>query len=219
MARGRLITFEGLDGSGKTTQLERVAGTLRAAGHIVLATREPGGTPLGEAIRHWVLQPGALHPAPRSELALMFAARAQHIERVIAPALGRGEIVLCDRFTDASEAYQGAGRGLGAETVRTLHRLLCGGLLPDLTLILDLDAAAALARARMRLQQNQSAEGRFEQEDGAFFAVVGEAYRAIAAREPQRCALIPADGPADEVQRRIAAAIETRLSLSLTPRP
>ncbi|MGH9540266.1 MAG: dTMP kinase [Terriglobales bacterium] len=216
MPAGLFITFEGVDGSGKTTQLELLAAALPRP---VLVTREPGGTPLGEAVRGWVLGRDGDPPAPRAELALLFAARAQHVERVIAPALARGEIVLCDRFTDATEAYQGAARGLGIELVRELDRLLCGGCRPDLTLILDLEPAAALARAQQRLRRQRSAEGRFEAEGAAFAARVAAAYRAIARREPERCVLIAADGTIEEVRQRVWAAVAARLHLPAAPLP
>lgn len=214
---GRFITFEGVDGAGKSTQLARLAARLRAGGEAVLTTREPGGTPLAEAIRGLLLPAGAPAPAPLAELALMFAARADHLQKVILPALARGETVLCDRFTDSSEAYQGVARGLGAELVWDLHRGLCGGLMPDLTLILDLDPAAALGRARERNAgaADTRREARFEEEGLALQRKVRAAFRALAARRPERCVLIPADDAPDAVAAAIAAVVAARTRLGL----
>lgn len=208
---GVFVSFEGVDGSGKTTQLELLAERLRAQGRDVVTTREPGGTALGQAVRSWVLEAQAEPLAPRAELALLFAARAQHLQQVIEPARARGAIVLCDRFTDATEAYQGAGRGLGAELVRELDRLICGGARPALTLILDLDPETALERAQTRLRRAASGENRFEAEGAAFLRRVAEAYRAIARREPERCALIAATGAIEAVRERVWRAASERL--------
>src|SRR6202035_2472314 len=142
--RGKFITFEGLDGTGKSTQLHKLAAALRAAGHKVVETREPGGTATGEKIRRVLLDSATEGLSPMAEMALMFASRAQHIAEVILPAMDRGEIVLCDRFTDSTEAYQGAGRRLGSEAVLKLHRILCGDLQPDLTILLDSDSAKSV---------------------------------------------------------------------------
>src|SRR5437899_10219092 len=151
--RGKFITFEGLDGCGKTTQLEKLAGALKREGQEVVITREPGGTAIGEKVRAVLLDSRTAGLAPLAELALMFASRAQQIHEVILPALEQGKFVLCDRFTDSSEAYQGGGRQLGSEPVLTLHRTLCGGLQPDLTILMDSDVAASVERARRRNQQ------------------------------------------------------------------
>ena len=148
--RGKFITFEGVDGSGKSTQMRKLAAALREAGHKVVETREPGGTATGEKIRKVLLDSGTGALDPRAEMSLMFASRAQHIAEVIEPGLASGSIVLCDRFTDSTEAYQGSGRGLGSDAVRALHRVLCGNLQPDLTLLLDSDPHASLQRARRR---------------------------------------------------------------------
>ena len=148
--RGKFITFEGLDGCGKSTQLKKLAAVLSAEGVPVVVTREPGGTPTGEKIRQLLLDTNTSSLAPMAELALMFAARTQHIAEVIEPALGQGKVVLCDRFTDSTEAYQGGGRKLGSEIVLALHRILCGSLLPDLTILMDSDVAASVDRARRR---------------------------------------------------------------------
>lgn len=194
------ITFEGLDGCGKSTQIERLAGYLRGRGEQVVVTREPGGTAMGERIRELVL---GQQPAPGAELALMCASRAQSVEEIIRPGLAAGAWVLCDRFHDATEAYQGGGRGFDREAIAALHRILCGDLQPNLTLILDLDPRLALARAR-RLP----AASRFEAESEAFFKRVAAAYRDIAMREPRRCRLIPAQGTIDEVAGRVREAVD-----------
>jgi len=207
---GKFVTFEGLDGSGKSTQLQRLAAHLTDAGHTVVVTREPGGTPLGERIRSLVLaearEDGGACPQPETELALMCASRAQSVAEVIRPALARGAWVLCDRFHDATEAYQGGGRGLPLALIHDLHRILCHDLQPDLTLILDQDPGRSLERARRRVAAG-GGEGRFEAETPAFFARVAAAYRALAQREPSRCHLIPAEGTAAEVEARIRAVV------------
>lgn len=203
MRRAAFLSFEGIDGSGKSTQVGLLAQTLRLRGREVVTTREPGGTPVGERIRALVL---GEKPAPMAELALMAASRAQSASTLIRPALAAGRWVLCDRFHDATEAYQGGGRGLDPASIRGLHRILCDDLQPDLTLILDLDPAVSLERAR-RLP----AAGRFEAESLDFFARVAHAYRAIAAREPERCRLLPANGTVEEVASRVLAAVDAAL--------
>jgi dTMP kinase len=218
--RGRFITFEGLDGCGKSTQLEKLARVLRGQGLHVVVTREPGGTPTGEKIRRLLLDTKTSGLAPLAELALMFASRAQHIKEVIQPALADGRIVLCDRFTDSSEAYQGGGRKLGSEPVLALHRVLCGGLQPELTILMDSDVAASVARARRRNKaakpgRAQNDENRFEQESRAFFGRVRDAYLAIAAREPERIALVDARGTVEATHRQILQAVRRRLRLGV----
>ena len=148
--RGKFITFEGLDGTGKSTQMRKFAVALRQSGLKVVETREPGGTATGEKIRKVLLDSGTAGLDPRAEMALMFASRAQHIAEVIEPGLAAGAIVLCDRFTDSTEAYQGSGRKLGSSPVLELHRVLCGGLQPDLTILLDSNPHTSLSRARRR---------------------------------------------------------------------
>src|SRR3974390_1791373 len=166
--RGKFVTFEGLDGTGKSTQMRKLAAVLRGAGYKVVETREPGGTLTGEKIRKVLLDPGTAGLSPLAEMALMFASRAQHIAEVIEPAVATGSIVLCDRFTDSTEADQGSGRRLGGDSVRELHRGLCGNLQPALTLLLDSDAAASVSRARRRNKRVAKAihrghdENRFE---------------------------------------------------------
>jgi dTMP kinase len=221
LQRGRFITIEGLDGCGKSTQLERLAKALRADGISVVITREPGGTETGEKIRKVVLDTGTAHLSPMAELALMFASRAQHIKEVIQPAIAEGKLVLCDRFTDSTEAYQGGGRKLGSEPVLALHRILCGNLQPELTILMDSDVTASVERARRRNMGRASAnkraesdENRFEQESRAFFARVRNAYLAIARREPQRVAVVDARGPAAETHAQILALVRRKLRLA-----
>jgi dTMP kinase len=216
MPRGLFITLEGLDGSGKTTQINRLAVWLKKRGHSALVTREPGGTATGERIRALALDSHSTCLAPMAELALMFAARAQAIAEVLSPGLAAGKIILCDRFTDSTEAYQGGGRELGSAVVLELNRLLCGNLQPDLTLLLLPGLEASLARARRRNQRTAGEsgpdEGRFEQEQDAFYGRVWRKYREIAAREPERVVLIEGDLTIDEVHEQIVEAIAERLT-------
>src|SRR5580692_2436644 len=217
MPRGLFITLEGLDGSGKTTQIRRLAAWLkrRLQADEPIVTRQPGGTETGDRIRALVLDSRQTGLAPMTEMALMFADRAQAIAEVIQPALDQGRIVLCDRFTDSTEAYQGGGRGLGSDTVLELHGLLCGNLQPDLTLLLLPSLEVSLERARRRNQrasdQNEPDESRFEAEQDAFYRRVWEKYREIAAREPDRVVLIEGDLSIDEVHEQIAEAVAERL--------
>jgi len=217
-ARGKFITFEGLDGCGKSTQVEKLAAALRAEKLPVVVTREPGGTATGEKVRQLLLDTGTSALAPLAELALMFASRAQHIKEVIQPALAEGRIVLCDRFTDSTEAYQGGGRKLGGEPVLELHRILCGDLQPDLTILMDSDVAASVERARRRNKKRSSAgkssdrdENRFEQENRAFFGRVRSAYLAIANREPQRVVLVDARGSVEATHAEIRDVVRRKL--------
>ena len=217
MPRGLFITLEGLDGSGKTTQIKRLAIWLEKRGLKPLITRQPGGTVTGDRIREILLDSRSTGVAPMAEMALMFADRAQAIAEVIEPALEAGKIVLCDRFTDSTEAYQGGGRGLGSEAVLELHRLVCGNLQPDLTLLLLPSFDASLARARRRNTREEAQTGknenRFEQEQDAFHFRVWEKYREIAAREPERVVLIAGDLSIDEINEQIAEAVAERLLL------
>jgi dTMP kinase len=221
--RGKFITFEGLDGTGKSTQMRKLAAALRAAGHKVTETREPGGTATGEKIRRVLLDSATHNLSPMAEMALMFASRAQHIAEVIQPALDRGQIVLCDRFTDSTEAYQGSGRKLGREAVLDLHRIVCGDLQPDLTILLDSDPTKSVGRARNRNQiaaeraksaGNHTDENRFEQETRAFFARVREGYVAIAKREPQRVATVDASGTPAQTHEKIMEVVGKKLRLA-----
>lgn len=214
MPRGFFISFEGLDGSGKSTQIKRLAGALEAQGHTIATTRQPGGTELGDRIRAILLNSQTRQISSLAELTLMFADRAESIHEIIEPALRRGDVVLCDRFTDSTEAYQGGGRQLGSEVVLALHRAICGDLWPDLTLLLlpDLDASLARARRRnLRQQRHGADEGRFESEENAFYQRVFFKYREIAAREPSRVVPIEGDAPADEIEKRIQSIVHERL--------
>ncbi len=216
MARqhGKFITFEGLDGVGKSTQLENLAVYLRGRGLDVITTPEPGGTALGQKLRSVLLSSRTSGLSPLAELALMFADRAQHIDELILPALLRGQWVLCDRFTDSSEAYQGGGRELGSEIVLRLHKILCRDLQPDLTILMLSDPAASVARARRRnVQQSKRSradENRFEQENRAFHQRVLEAYLALAEREPERVVKVDAKESAAKVQKEIVRVVEER---------
>ena len=198
MSRGRFITLEGIEGVGKSTCLRFLAERLAALGISCVTTREPGGTPLAEDIRGLVLARRAEGMPPAAELLLMFAARAAHVAQRIEPALARGEWVLCDRFTDASRAYQGAGRGLSAADIEALARVAHPGLVPDLTLLLDIAPDAGLARARQR----GAGGDRFEDEQLAFFTRVREGYLALARAEPLRWRVLDATLPAAALLRR-----------------
>lgn len=221
--KGRFITFEGLDGCGKSTQLQKLATSLRHLGVSVVVTREPGGTPTGEKIRQVLLDSRTAGLSSRAELALMFASRAQHIKEIILPALAEGRTVLCDRFTDSSEAYQGGGRKLGSPAVLELHRILCGGLQPDLTILMDSDVTSSVERARRRNKAHTAKsagkkdEDRFEQESRAFFGRVRHGYLAIAHREPQRVTVIDARGTPGQTHAKIMEVV--RRKLKLPPKP
>lgn len=223
-ARGKFISFEGLDGSGKSTQVEKLARSLRAHGLEVLVTREPGGTATGEKIREVLLHSGTEGLSPFTEMALMFASRAQHVHEVILPALAEGRIVLCDRFTDSTEAYQGGGRKLGTKPVLELHRILCANLQPDVTFLLDNEVGFSVERARRRNRNvkhkgarpekgGEKDENRFEQESRAFFGRVRHAYLAIAAREPQRVHVINARGTPNETHAAIMGLVRKKLKI------
>jgi dTMP kinase len=221
MPRGLFITFEGLDGSGKTTQLRLLAASLEAAGHRVVTLRNPGGTPLGDRIRSVILdsrsdsETGGI--VPQTELALMFADRAQSLHQIILPALASGTIVLCDRYTDSSEAYQGAGRNLGAHRVLAVHHAICDNIFPDLTLLLLPPLAASLARARRRndrhIQRAGKDENRFEREGDDFYTRVYEQYRVIASREEHRVVTIPDEARIEAIASRILEIVSQRLAL------
>ncbi len=217
--RGKFITFEGLDGTGKSTQIEKLARALRERGVKVVVTREPGGTETGEKIRDVILHSGTTGLSPLAEMALMFASRVQHIREVIGPALEGGKVVLCDRFTDSTEAYQGAGRKLGSKAVLELHRILCGDLQPELTILMDSDVAHSVERARRRNQRsakngrNHKDENRFEQENRAFFGRVRSGYLAIAKREAGRVTLIDARGTPAQTHAKILDVVLRRLRL------
>jgi dTMP kinase len=209
VTRGRFITFEGGEGAGKSTQVRRLAERLRGRGEVVV-TREPGGSPGAEAIRALLVSGPVERWSPISETLLMYAARRDHIERVIAPTLARGAWVICDRFYDSSRAYQGAAGGAPASLLSALEADVVGELIPDLTLILDLPAEVGLARASKRGKR----EGRFEAKGLAFHEKLRAAFLNIAAAEPERCVVIDADAGMDVVTDRIGAALDRRWGAS-----
>jgi len=218
--RGFFLTFEGLDGSGKSTQIRRLAAALETRGHAVTVTRQPGGTRVGDRIRALLLDSRTEGLDPMTELGLMFSDRAQGIAEVIRPALEAGRIVLCDRYTDSTEAYQGGGRGLGSEIVLRMHENLCGGLDPDLTILLLAGFERSLTRARRRNGRAASAgqdENRFEAEDAAFYRRVYDKYREIAAREPDRVEVIEGDKSIAFIHQEIVKLVEARLARSREP--
>jgi dTMP kinase len=198
MSRGRFLTLEGIEGAGKSTVAELTRAWLTRAGHSVRLTREPGGTPLAERLRQIVLEKGEEPMSGVAETLVMFAARAQHVQGVIRPALARGEWVVCDRFTDATRAYQGSGRGIDRALIDSLAAAVHGDLTPDCTVLLDLPVAAGLARARERSGHHSD---RFEAETVSFFERVRSGYLALARAEPQRFRIIDAAQPLAEVQR------------------
>ncbi len=205
--RGRLITLEGGEGAGKSTAVEAIQRWLIDRGRTVTLTREPGGTVTAEKIRAILLDPGTGELAPLTELLLMFAARAENLQHVIRPALARGDDVVCDRFTDASMAYQGFGRQLGIEAIDRLAELVHPDLEPDLTLLLDLPVAVGMAR----IQQRDDGPDRFEQARDGFLERVRQGYCEQARRHSQRFAVIAADQPLDQVQSMIVRVLEERL--------
>jgi len=206
LTRGKFITLEGGEGAGKSSNIPFIEAYLRERGIKLLMTREPGGTPLSERIREILLDKQEQHMTSDTELLLMFAARAQHLEQVILPALANGEWVICDRFTDATYAYQGGGRGIARERIGILEQWVQGEFRPDKTLIFDLPVATGLARAGQR-----SSPDRFEQENLTFFERVREAYLQRAASAPQRYAIIDAAPDLPTVQAQIAAILDTLL--------
>jgi dTMP kinase len=216
--RGIFITLDGPEGGGKSTHIQLLAGRLHAAGRTVVVTREPGGTPLGETLRELLLRdnPAGEPPAPRAEALLFCASRAQLVARVIAPALARGDWVLCDRFADSTLAYQGHGRGFGLPTLKNLNSFATGGLRPDLTLLLDIDAAAARRRLAGRRNGGGNApKDRFEEENENFHARLRQGFLALAAAEPRRFRVIAADRPVAAVAADIWTAVATRFARRL----
>jgi dTMP kinase len=195
---GKFITVEGIEGVGKSTNIAHIRGLIEAAGIDVVITREPGGTPLGEAIRGLLLDPRYTGMSPDCELQLMFAARAEHLAKVILPALAQGRWVLCDRFTDATYAYQGGGRGIAADKIARLEQWVQDDFRPDLTVLLDVPVAIGLARAG-----NRGALDRFEQEQIGFFERVRQAYLDLATRHDGRYRVIDASQPLARVQQQL----------------
>lgn len=210
MARGRFITFEGGEGAGKSTQVQRLAARLASQGREVVTTREPGGSPGAESLRALLLQGDADRWSPTSETLLMYAARRDHIERLIAPSLARGAWVVCDRFADSTRAYQGAAGGVDPVLIDALEAHVLDGARPDLTLVFDLPVETGLARAQARA----GAEMRFESKGAAFHQRLRDAFREIAASEPERCAVVDATGSMDEVEATVWAAVAERLALN-----
>jgi dTMP kinase len=206
--RGRFITFEGMDGCGKTTQLRLFAQFLREQGREVVETVEPGGTAIGQQIRRILLDPSSVEIHARTELLLYFASRAQNVEQVIRPALAAGKVVLCDRFTDSTLVYQGCGRGLDTQIVRDLDRIACQGLKPDATVLIDIDLETSLHRARRRNERVGPAESRIDEEGAAFHERVRKGYLALAEAEPERIAVIDGRAGVQEVAQRIREGLD-----------
>ena len=209
MARGRFITFEGGEGAGKSTQLKRLVARLQGLGHEVVATREPGGSPGAESIRDLVLNGAADRWSPTTETLLMYAARRDHIERVIRPALARGAWVVCDRFADSTRAYQGAAGGTDPGLIAALEAHILEETRPDLTLIFDFPPSIGLERALAR----PGAEARFESKGMEFHERLRAGFLAIAKAEPERCAVIDAQGSVEAVEAQVWEAVEARLAL------
>lgn len=210
--RGRFITLEGIEGCGKSTQARRLVERLERAGRPVLAAREPGGTPAAEAVRRVLLDPAHSGLGAEAELLLVTAARADHVQRVIEPALAAGRTVVCDRFSDSTRAYQGAGRGLSPEVVEAVDRVARGDLQPDATLLLDLPAEVGLPRARSRNDEGGgSEESRIDDEDLAFHRRVRSGFLRLAGSEPRRIWVIDASGGPDDVEDRVRRALERAL--------
>lgn len=203
MPRGLFITLEGSEGAGKSTNLVFIRQWLQRAGHEVVITREPGGTELGERVRDILLHSQQLHITPECEMLLMFAARSEHLAKVIRPALASGKVVLCDRFTDATYAYQGGGRGLSPDRIAAIEHWVQDELRPDLTLLLDVPVKAGRERAGQRGEPD-----RFEREDNNFFARVRESYLARAKAEPTRMRIIDASRALEQVEDQIAAVLQ-----------
>jgi dTMP kinase len=196
-----------MDGSGKTTQMRRLAARLRGMGRTVIETVEPGGPPIAMKIRRILLDSANQELSPRAELLLYFASRAQNVDEVIRPALERGEVVLADRFTDSSLVYQGYGRGLGAEAVAALDCVACRGLKPDLTILVDVDAEASLARARARNDAEPHCETRMDDQSLEFHRKVYDAYHALAAAEPNRVKMVNGRADIDGIEREVWAIV------------
>ena len=211
MSRGQFITFEGIDGCGKTTQLRAFAAWLREAGRNVVEAVEPGGTPIGREIRRVLLDPASTGMDSRTELLLYFASRAQNVAEVIRPALAEGKIVVCDRFTDSTLVYQGCGRGIDSAIIRDLDRIACDGLTPDVTVLIEIDVKTSLLRARRRNDRTGAAESRIDDESAAFHTRVRDGYLALVAAEPGRFIRIDGKAGIAEVGNRIREALNGRV--------
>jgi dTMP kinase len=206
--RGTFITFEGIDGCGKSTQMRLLAAALRAEGRDVVETVEPGGTAIGKLIRKILLDPESKDLTPRAELLLYFASRAQNVEQVIRPALVRGSIVLCDRFTDSTLCYQGCGRGLDSNMILTLDGIACQDVQPHVTILIDIDVPTSQERARRRNEKAASGETRLDDESIAFHHRVRAGYHALAKRHPQRFTVIDGAPKAATVAKNIRQALK-----------
>jgi len=205
--RGRFITFEGIDGSGKSTQMRLLAERLRSDGQDVFEAVEPGGTAIGRQIRRILLDAANQDLRPTAELLLYFASRAQNVDECILPALAAGKIVLCDRFTDSTLAYQGYARGLGEEAVLALDRIACRGLTPDLTLLIDVDVEYGLARAQKRNAGRDAAETRMDDQSLEFHRKVREAYLTLAKQHADRFRIVDGRGTPETVAERVWASV------------
>jgi dTMP kinase len=208
---GFFISFEGIEGSGKSTQVALLAQALRAQGREVLVTREPGGTPVGQVLRRLLLEPSATPLAPRAELLLMLADRAHHVQEVLTPALRTDHIVISDRFVDSTTAYQGYGRGMPLDLLARLNAFTCGGCMPALTLLLDLPVAEGLRRARRR-RNNVEAADPFEAESRDFHERVRDGFLEVARTEPQRVYGVDAARPVETIHQEILAIVQTLLA-------
>ncbi len=214
MPKGAFITFEGGEGSGKSTQARLLAGYLRNSQREVITTREPGGTPIGDAIRAILLNPDLSEMGNVTELLLLAASRAQNVHERVRPALERGSLVVCDRFTDSTLAYQGYGRDFDLELLRSLNRLATGGVFPDLTILLDIDPEIGLARAKeLDKAEAEAGQGdRFEQEELEFHRRLCRGFQELAAAEPERFRVIPVQQGMEETHRLVVAAVEDFLA-------
>ena len=207
MKHGRFVSFEGIEGCGKTTQIDLLSEYLKARNTPFTVTREPGGTAVGEGIRKILLHSETIHLTAASELLLFYASRSQNITEKIIPALERGEMVICDRFYDASMAYQGYGRGISLDFIEKVTDLVCNGYRPEITILLDIDPALGLRRARARNGQRVEDEGRFEMEDVEFYTRIREGYLELAKREPNRIRMLAADRSVGEIHRDILSIL------------
>ena len=211
MTRGKFITFEGGEGAGKSTQAKRLSERIRALGHDVLLTREPGGTPLAERLRRLLLDPEADPHSALAEALIFYAARADHLDRIIRPALATGTWVICDRFSDSTRVYQGHAGRVSLDVLHDLEAMVVKATVPDLTIIIDLDPVLGLERAQQRRGASAQAGDTFERRDLAFHGLLREGFLAIAHAEPQRCVIVNGERPVDVVAQEVARLAESRL--------
>jgi dTMP kinase len=210
--KGTFITFEGIEGSGKSTQIVLLENHLKSRGLRVVLTREPGGTPIGDQVRKILLDPANIALDPTAELLLYAASRAQHLHEVIGPALAAGRIVLCDRFSDATLAYQGYGRGLNIDMIHALDRIVTSGMRPDCTILFDIEAASGIARAHGRnTSSGLEAEARFENEEIAFHERVRQGYLTLTRQEPGRIRVVDASPSPEKVQSKVRTIVDEML--------